>query len=319
MARRFTRTVTTPAAARLPQTGNRPFVSLTSDWGVRDPSPAICRAVVLGIAPDALIVDITHEVDKYNIRHGALMLWCALPFLPIGAHVCVVDPGVGTSRRPIAIETGRGDYLVGPDNGVLLPGAERIGGVARVHQIDNTQYRLPVVSATFHGRDLFTPAAAHLAMGVPLDAIGPAIDPSDLTRIEWPTAQVRRGELQTNVVYRDTFGNVKLGASSSDLQAAVPGIVYGDKVVVTFGASARATPTEMTWAQTFGDIAAKGFLVYEDSYGRLCVAQNQGDAVRALKVDDDSRVVISRPAAGQARTGQTRLKQPNRKRRAPEK
>ena len=173
MTRRFTRVVTTPAAARLPHDGSRPFVSLTSDWGVRDPSPAICRGVVLGIAPNALIVDISHEVDKYNIRHGALMLWCALPFLPIGAHVCVVDPGVGTARRPVAIETGRGDYLVGPDNGVLLPGAERLGGVIRVHQIENAQYRLPVLSSTFHGRDLFTPAAAHLALGVPLEAIGP--------------------------------------------------------------------------------------------------------------------------------------------------
>src|SRR5687768_3461357 len=120
MSRRFMRTVTTPAAARLPQESKRPFLSLTSDWGVRDPSPAICRGVALSIAPDALIVDITHEVQKYNIRHGALMLWCALPFLPIGAHVCVVDPGVGTARRPLAIATARGDYLIGPDNGVLL-------------------------------------------------------------------------------------------------------------------------------------------------------------------------------------------------------
>ena len=303
MARRITRVVTTPAAARLPHGGSRPFVSLTSDWGIRDPSPAICRAVVLGIAPEALIVDITHEVDKYNIRHGALMLWCALPFLPIGAHVCVVDPGVGTPRRPIAIETARGDYLVGPDNGVLLPGAERLGGVVRVHQIDNTQYRLPVVSSTFHGRDLFTPAAAHLALGVPLDAIGPELDAETLTAIDWPQVIVRENELETSVVYRDTFGNVKLAGLTSDLQFALAGLAHKDKVKVHFG-KGRTKGTEMTWAHTFGDVAAGQFLVYEDSYGRLCIAQNQGDAVKALGIDDAAPVRILRHGPRPARRRQ---------------
>ena len=196
MARRFTRVVTTPAAARLPQSSNRPFVSLTSDWGVRDPSPAICRAVVLSVAPEALIVDVTHEVEKYNIGHGALMLWCALPFLPIGAHMCVIDPGVGTARRPVALETSRGDYLIGPDNGVLLPGAERLGGVVRAHLIENAQYRLPVVSSTFHGRDLFAPAAAHLASGVPLEVIGPPVNPQEMTRTVWPAPALARDRLE---------------------------------------------------------------------------------------------------------------------------
>jgi S-adenosylmethionine hydrolase len=293
MAQPFTRSLTTPAAARRAHSDSRPFVSLTSDWGVRDPSPAICRGVVLGIAPDALIVDITHEVDKYNIRHGALMLWCALPFMPIGAHVCVVDPGVGTARRPIAIETGRGDYLVGPDNGVLLPGAERLGGVVRVHQIENAQYRLPVVTSTFHGRDLFTPAAAHLALGVPLDAFGPQVDPQELTPIDWPPVIVRENELDTSVIYRDTFGNVKLAGLAADFAAALPEIAYGDKVDVHFGKSG-AKATEMTWAQTFGQVSAGEHLVYEDSYGRLCIAQNQGDAAKALGLDELTPVRITR-------------------------
>ena len=292
MARQFTRVLTTPAAARLRHDGSRPFVSLTSDWGLRDPSPAICRAVVLGIAPDALIVDISHEVDKYNIRHGALMLWCALPFMPIGAHVCVVDPGVGTARRPIAVETGRGDYLVGPDNGVLLPGAERLGGVVRVHQIDNAQYRLPVVTSTFHGRDLFSPAAAHLALGVPLDTLGPRVDPQELTPIDWPTVIARDNELETSVIYRDTFGNVKLAGLAADFAAALPEIAYGDRVEVHFDNS-RAKAIEMTWAQTFGQVSAGEYLVYEDSYGRLCIAQNQGDAAKTLGLEELTPVRIS--------------------------
>jgi S-adenosylmethionine hydrolase len=270
-------------------------VSLTSDWGMRDPSPAICRGVVLNIAPDALIVDVTHEVEKYNIRHGALMLWCALPFLPVGAHVCVIDPGVGTARRPIAIETGRGDFLVGPDNGVLIPGAERIGGINRVHAIDNVPYRLPVVSATFHGRDLFTPTAAHLALGVQLDEIGPPIDPSELVKLEWPQAVVHSGTLETKVIYRDTFGNVKLAGLTSDLEAAAPALTRGAKVNVTFGSgngNNAATSTVMTWAQTFGDVEVGDYIVYEDSYGRLCIAQSQGDAVKTLGIEEDSTVRI---------------------------
>ncbi|MGI8928804.1 MAG: SAM hydrolase/SAM-dependent halogenase family protein [Candidatus Limnocylindrales bacterium] len=295
MARRFTRVVTTPAAARLPQVGNRPFVSLTSDWGLRDPSAAICRGVVLNIAPEALIVDITHEVDKYNIRHGALMLWCALPFMPVGAHVCVVDPGVGTARRPIAIETGRGDYLIGPDNGVLLPGAARIGGIVRVHQIGNPQYRLPVITATFHGRDLFTPAAAHLALGVPLESFGPPVEPQDLTPIDWPPVIVRENELETSVIYRDTFGNVKLAGLATDFATALPDIAYGDKVDVHFGKATKATKAiEMTWAQTFGQVSTGDYLVYEDSYGRLCIAQNQGDAARTLGLEELTSVRITR-------------------------
>lgn len=297
MARRYNRvvTTTTTTTALPPQARSRPFVSLTSDWGLRDPSSAIARGVVLGIAPEASIVDITHEVEKYNIQHGALMLWCALPFLPIGAHMAVIDPGVGTARRPIAIQTARGDYLVGPDNGLLLPGAERLGGIARVHLIDNAQYQLPVVSRTFHGRDLFAPAAAHLALGVSLEAFGPRIDPRELMAIDWPPVIVRQGELETTVIYRDTFGNMKLACLPSDLVEALPGLAYGEVLQVKLG-EALATPTTMIWAPTFGEVEAGGYLLYEDSYGRLCIAQNQGNAAQSLRLAEGAQVKMSRQA-----------------------
>jgi S-adenosylmethionine hydrolase len=293
MGRSFTRVVTTPAAARRPHDGSRPFVSLTSDWGMRDPSPAICRAVVLGIAPAALIVDITHEVDKYNIRHGALMLWCALPFLPTGAHVCVVDPGVGTARRPVALETARGDYLIGPDNGVLLPGADRLGGVTRAHEIENTQYRLPIVSSTFHGRDIFSPAAAHLALGVPLEALGRGIDPQALVRTDWPSPVIGDDTLQTSVIYRDTFGNLKLGCLASQLAQAFPELRHGETLFVK-RAGSRAAAVALPWAATFGEVSAGECLLYEDSYGRVCIAQNQGNAAEALRLDDGSELRLTR-------------------------
>ena len=307
MARSFTRVVTTPAAARLPHEGSPPFVSLTSDWGARDPSPAICRGVVLGIAPKALVVDITHEVQKYNIRHGALMLWCALPFLPIGAHVCVVDPGVGTARRPVALETVRGDYLIGPDNGVLLPGADRLGGVRRAHQLENTQYRLPIISSTFHGRDIFSPAAAHLALGVPLEQVGQEVDPANLVRTNWPTPVIGDNTLETSVIYRDTFGNLKLGCLATELVGAFPDIKHGDILYVQ-RAGSRTAAVALPWARTFGDTAAGECLLYEDSYGRLCIAQNQGSAAEALKLDDGSGLRISRNAPASSKPSNRRTR-----------
>jgi len=291
--RRMTWVVTTPAAARIPRSDQRPFVSMLTDWGNRDPYAAICHGVVLSIVPEALIVDITHEVDKFNIRHGALMLWCALPYLPIGAHMAVVDPGVGTQRRPIAIETARGDLLIGPDNGLLIPGAEKLGGIVRVHVIDNIQYRLPVLTSTFHGRDLFAPAAAHLALGVPLHAIGPEIDPDDLVAIDWPPVVVREGELESTIIYTDSFGNLKLTGVTADLLDAIDGLQHGEELEVRF--SGRADSVLMPWAPTFGDVAAGRHLIYEDSYGRLCIAQNQGSAARSLQVPEGTSVTVHRP------------------------
>jgi S-adenosylmethionine hydrolase len=294
MARRFTRVITSPAAARSPREWNRPFVSLLSDWGSRDPSPAICRGVVLAIAPEALVVDISHEVDKYNVRHGALLLWCALPFLPIGAHAAVVDPGVGTARRAVALETARGDYLVGPDNGLLLPGAERLGGVTRAHLVENPAYRLPVVSATFHGRDLFAPAAAHLAAGVPLERIGPPVEIGSLAALDWPRPVVRFAELELNVIYVDTFGNVKLSGVTADLLEALGTLVRGEELLLEVEGSAPAGHS-VRWAATFGEVAPGEPLLYEDSYGRLCVAVNQGNAAVELGLADGATILVSRP------------------------
>ncbi|CAN5761358.1 SAM-dependent chlorinase/fluorinase [soil metagenome] len=295
MARPYTRVITSPAAARIPREWSRPFVSLLSDWGARDPSPAICRGVVLGIAPDALIVDISHEVDKFNIRHGALLLWCALPFLPIGVHVAVVDPGVGGTRRALALETARGDYLVGPDNGLLLPGAERLGGIVNCHSIENTQYLLPVLSATFHGRDVFAPAAAHLALGVPLEHIGPPVEPAGLNALDWPQVSVSQGELGTFVIYQDTFGNLKLAGLSADLDEALGPLERGEQLALRVGDGSRRRTEHVRWVHTFSDVPVGECLLYEDSYGRLCLARNQGSAAQALRLKEGTRLSISRP------------------------
>ena len=207
----------------------RPVISLLTDFGARDPSAGILHGVILGIAPDAAIVDISHEVRKFAIRDGALLLWCALPYLPVGIHVAVVDPGVGTERRPVAIRVARGDVLVGPDNGLLAAAAERLGGATAAHLLESPEFRLPVVSTSFHGRDIFAPAAAHLACGVGLERLGPPIDPATLAPSPIPEPIVEDGRLRTSIVYVDTFGNVKLAATRAQLENAVGTLTSGDQ------------------------------------------------------------------------------------------
>jgi len=274
--------------------GTRPFVSLLTDFGARDPSAGICKAVVLGIAPDALVVDITHDVRKFAVRDGALLLWCAVPYLPIGAHVAVVDPGVGTERRGIAIETSRGDYLVGPDNGLLVPAASRLGGIVRVHTLENPQYRLPVITSSFHGRDIFSPGAAHLAMGVPLEFVGPAVDPRTLVLLDWPEPQVYDGLLRSSILYLDTFGNVKLSALGGHMLNAFGGLREGEWLYLRIEDETYSRDLRVPWVGTFGRVPVGQVLVYEDSYGRLCLAVNQGSAAATLGLREDMSVTITR-------------------------
>ncbi len=256
-----------------------PLISFTTDFGARDPSAAICRGVALGICPDARLLDISHEVEKYAVRDAALLLWCALPYLPVGVHVAVVDPGVGTERAPIALRLSRGDHLVGPDNGLLLPAAERLGGPTAVHRLDAPEFRLPSVSASFHGRDIFTPAGAHLANGVPLEAFGPQLDPATLVPLGWPVASVGPGALEAEAIYVDTFGNVKLGAEPRDLRGAFGAeLAFGTELrclVAVEGRTGRGI-AGVRWVETFGRVGRGEPLLYEDSYGRLCLAVREG-------------------------------------------
>jgi S-adenosyl-L-methionine hydrolase (adenosine-forming) len=301
MARRYVRLLTTPAGARAVREYSRPFVSLLSDFGARDPSAAICKGVILAIAPEAVVVDISHEIAKYQVRDGALVLWAALPYFPIGAHVAVVDPGVGTERLPLAIETRRGDVLIGPDNGLLIPAAERLGGIAAVHVLDNPEYRLPVVSNVFHGRDLFSPAAAHVALGVPINVLGRALDPAKLVRLDWPVPQVRQNQLVTAVVYVDTFGNLKLAGEPADLAEAIGTLKPGDRLELRLGSSDNRSTVWATWATTFGRVAQGEVLVFEDATGRLNIAVNQGSAAQQLELRANDRVSISRARGARRR------------------
>lgn len=257
---------------------SRPLVTLLTDFGLRDPSAAICKAVVLGICPDAEILDLAHDVRKYSIREGALSLWAALPYVPVGVHVAVVDPGVGTARRPLGLRVGRGDVLIGPDNGLLVPAALQLGGVLEARELANPRYRLPVVTSTFHGRDIFAPAAGHIALGVAFEGLGPALDPTTLVPSPLPSPVPVDGGLSTEIIYVDTFGNVKLSALLADVRAAL-GDPVGRLFRVRIG---DADPRLLPWVRAFGELREGEPLLYEDSYGRACIGVNQGSAAEAL-------------------------------------
>ncbi|MGH2456218.1 MAG: SAM hydrolase/SAM-dependent halogenase family protein [Candidatus Limnocylindria bacterium] len=254
-----------------------PFISLLTDFGF-DTAPAVCRGVMLGICPEARISDLTHNVRKFAVRDGAFLLWSALPYQPVGVHVAVVDPGVGTPRRAVVLRAGRGDLLVGPDNGLLLPAADRLGGIAAVREATNPTLMAPVVSSTFHARDLFSPVAAHLAAGLPLDHVGPALDPATLVRLPWPTATLRDGGLDSAVLFVDSFGNCRLAGSMADLAAVAapePGRAY--RVLAPSGV------LTVPWAPSFGHVAPGETLLYDDAdYDGPALGVNRGSAAERL-------------------------------------
>jgi S-adenosylmethionine hydrolase len=278
------------------QVDRRPFISFLTDFGP-DSAAAVCRGVMLSIAPDAQIVDISHSVRKYAVRDGAFLLSGSLPWMPVGVHVGVVDPGVGTARRPIGLLAGRGDVLIGPDNGLLTPAAERLGGIREARVLENRAWMLERTSSTFHGRDIFSPMAANLAIGGEFSAVGSLVEPGSLMVIRFPEPRVGLGVLESAIVYVDSFGNLRLAGDRGDLVDAVGELSPGRELRVEFGGSNGGPPIVETvpWARTFGEIPAGRPLLYEDSSGRIAYADNQADAASRLGVRADDPVRI-RPA-----------------------
>ena len=260
------------------------IVTLLTDYGREDEFVGVCHGVILSIHPGAQIVDVTHGIERYAVRQGALVLRNALPYLPPGVHIAVVDPQVGTERRALALRTGDGRLLVGPDNGLLSLAWERAGGVELAVDVTRSPHRLEPVSATFHGRDLFAPVAAHLAAGAELAEAGDRLDPELLVRVELPQPQRQDDALLAHVLSVDRFGNAALNVGHDDLAGS--GMKLGTRVELEV-AGERYLGTH---AGTFADVAAGELLVYEDAYRTLAVAINRGDAAAALGLTADTQV-----------------------------
>jgi S-adenosylmethionine hydrolase len=266
-----------------------PFITFLTDFG--DTAPATCRGVIWSIAPEARINDLTHGSRQYGIREGALLLWSSLPYQPVGVHLAVVDPGVGTARRAVALEVARGDRLVGPDNGLLMPAADRLGGIVAAHVLENRAlWRDESASHTFHGRDIFAPVAAHLALGVPVAQTGPEVDAGSLVPLAFPDPVARRGAIGTSVLFVDAFGNCRLAGQPADLAALRGRLETGDRFRVRVG---DGPAVEMPWHATFGDVPVGEPLLYDDAdYAGLAIGVNQGSAAERIGLAPDVAVTI---------------------------
>jgi S-adenosyl-L-methionine hydrolase (adenosine-forming) len=268
-----------------------PVITFLSDYGHLDEFVGVCHGVIARRCPSARVIDVTHSIPNHDVRAGAIMLRAALPYLPAGVHLAIVDPGVGThARRAVAIRTVEQDQiLVGPDNGLLMPAAERLGGVVEAADVGNSPERLQPVSRTFHGRDIFAPVAAALAAGELLSAVGEPLAVDNLRRLGLPTPELNDQGLTTHVLRNDTFGNLILDATDAHLEAL--GATVGDDLTVRHTGGVHTA----RYAATFAEVAPGELLIYEDAQQMVAIAVNRGSAAERLGVRPDDDLLV-RPA-----------------------
>lgn len=257
-------------------------VTLLSDFGTGSDYVAAMKGVILGIVPSANLIDLSHGVPRHGIRAGAFLLWSAAPYFPRGTvHVAVVDPGVGTERKGLIVAAG-GQYLIGPDNGLLFPAAERLG-LEAVYEISNEKYTLPDPSTTFHGRDIFAPVGAHLARGVPPEEIGRKID--EWVGLSFGRGRLKGGRLVGEVIYIDRFGNAITNIPG---ELALEVTSWGDELEVVIG-EAQA---EVRLLRAYG-LAGEGEpLLLIGSHGMVELAINRGSAAELWGIEPGDRLEI---------------------------
>lgn len=265
----------------------RPLITLTSDFAVQSQGVGVMEAVILGISPDANVVHLMHGLPSFDLVTAARALETVSCLQP-GFHVCVVDPGVGTLQRRIIVQTERGDFLIGPDNGVLLPAAKLLGGCVKVFEITNTDYMRHPVSPIFHGRDIFSPAAAHLSVGVPVEDFGKELNFADLASAPYDEAFIKDGEIHAQVIHVNKYGSVVLNILPSLFDDF--GVSLNDSLVLQFG----DVRVELPFVFTFGDVGKGRPLILSDDYGRVEVAVNLGDFSQAYDVKVGDGCIITR-------------------------
>lgn len=276
--------------------GARPVISFLSDYGLADEFVGVCHGVIARRCPQARVIDVTHAIPPQALRTGAAMLRDCVRFLPAGVHLAVVDPGVGATggvglRRAVALRAAEQErLLVGPDNGLLMPAAEALGGVVEAIDIGSSPECLTPVSRTFHGRDIFAPVAAALAAGAELGAIGESLAVEMLVQLRLPCAKVRGQAIDAHVLRIDRFGNVMLDARWEQLRQL--GLRARGRVSLELGGLARDSGSHggagdlplALCVHTFSEVAPGELLLYEDSRGMLALAVNEGSAAAALGV-----------------------------------
>ena len=262
------------------------FITFLTDFGLTDDFVGTCHGVMKRIAPEVQIIDITHGIAPRQVLQGALTLANTLPYMPVGVHLAVVDPGVGGARRALALRDREGRIHVGPDNGLLLLAAEKLGGIADAHELTNPEYALESVSRTFHGRDLFAPAAAYLALGVPLAELGPPIAPDALARLDLPQAELSHTRIRCTVLSLDRFGNMQLNLDRTHLERAE--ILPGMRLELELGSERYYAVA----ARTFADARPGDIILYEDAYRNISIAISGGNAAAMFGISEGQGVRI---------------------------
>jgi S-adenosylmethionine hydrolase len=262
-----------------------------SDLGMRDEFVGVCHSVIETIARGAAVIDLSHGVPPQDVMLGALTLRECVAFSPDDAVLLgVVDPGVGTDRKAIAVETPTERRLVGPDNGLLSLAWDALGGVTRVFEITAPDVVLPTVSSVFHGRDVFAPAAAHLASGLPIEKVGGELDPSALVTLEVPRPDAHTGEVSAQVLDIDRFGNIRLNVRPADLVAA--GLEGSAVKVASTSSSARAERVT-----TYAEVGLGEYAVIEDAWGWIAVIRFEASAAGDLGVRPGDAIWLVPPDA----------------------
>jgi S-adenosylmethionine hydrolase len=261
-------------------------LTFLTDYGLEDGFVGSCHGVAARIAPQLRVIDITHLVPRGDVRRGAAVLSQTVPFMPPAVHVAVVDPGVGTARRGIAVQAGAAVF-VGPDNGLLSWAIQAAGGTIRAFSLTNSELWHHPVSPTFHGRDIFMPVAARLATGISLDSVGASIAPAELVALPVPTSRMRDGDVEGEVLSVDRFGNVQLSIASADL--GMLGAAPGGALVVRCGQHRLTVP----YLETFAAVARGELVAYTDSAGLVSLAVNDGDAAQRLGLPPGAHVRLA--------------------------
>jgi S-adenosyl-L-methionine hydrolase (adenosine-forming) len=261
-------------------------LTFLTDYGLEDGFVAACHGVAARIAPHARIIDVTHLVPPGDVRRGAAVLAQTIPYLPPAVHVAVVDPGVGTARRGIAVQAGD-RMFVGPDNGVLSWAIAAAGGAGRAVQLSNSDLWLHPVSTTFHGRDIFTPVAAHLVTGVEFASVGTELPVTELVTLPAPTSRAHDGEVEGEVMSVDSFGNVQLSIAAEELRRLGTG--FGGTLIVRCGRLQLTVP----YLETFAAVAPGELVAFTDSAGLVSLAVNAGDAAQRLGLPPGAHVRLA--------------------------
>lgn len=262
------------------------FITFLTDFGLQDDFVGTCHGVIKRLAPEVQIIDITHGIPPQAVLQGALVLAQTVPYMPVAVNLAVVDPGVGGVRRPLALRDGEGRLYVGPDNGLLIPAAERNGGVVEARELANPEYALPSVSRTFHGRDLFSPAAAHLALGVALEQLGPRIPVETLVRLDLPEPQLGPDRIDASALYVDRYGNMQLNLTREDLERV--DVFPGRRVELEIAGERYYAVA----ARTFADARAGDIILYEDAYRNVSIAITGGDVAAMFDARPGADVTI---------------------------